>query len=78
MVFTLSVVISFRVPRKLKEELEMLGIDYVSEVKAFLERLVKIKRAERLKFEMDNLREGIKRVRGNLSVEFIREDRNGR
>ncbi|MEM0011160.1 MAG: antitoxin [Candidatus Bathyarchaeia archaeon] len=76
--FTLSVVISFRVPRKLKEELEMLGIDYVSEVKAFLERLVKIKRAERLKFEMDNLREGIKRVRGNLSVEFIREDRNGR
>ncbi|MEM3955764.1 MAG: antitoxin [Candidatus Bathyarchaeia archaeon] len=74
----MSVVISFRVPRKLKEELEMLGIDYVSEVKAFLERLVKIKRAERLKFEMDNLREGIKRVRGNLSVEFIREDRNGR
>jgi len=29
---------SFRVPKRLKEELDRLGIDYTSEVKAFLER----------------------------------------
>lgn len=78
MVFTLSVVISFRFPRRLKEELERLGIDYASEVKAFLEELVRIKRAERLRLEMDRLRESIKKVEGNLSADFIREDRDER
>ncbi|MEM2424841.1 MAG: antitoxin [Candidatus Bathyarchaeia archaeon] len=76
--FTLSVVISFRVPRRLKEELEKFGIDYASEVKAFLEKLVKAKRAETLKLEMDSLRESVKRIRGNLSAEFIRENRDER
>lgn len=78
MVFTLSVVISFRLPRRLKEDLERLGIDYASEVKAFLEELVRIKRAERLRLEMDRLRESIKKVEGNLSADFIREDRDER
>ncbi|MEM0253529.1 MAG: hypothetical protein QXK78_03105 [Candidatus Bathyarchaeia archaeon] len=48
MVFTLSVVMSFRVLKRLKEELDRLGIDYASEVKAFLERLARVKRAKRL------------------------------
>ncbi|MCX8170752.1 MAG: antitoxin [Candidatus Bathyarchaeota archaeon] len=74
----MSVVISLRVPRRLKEELERLGIDYASELRAFLEELVRIKRAERLRLEMDRLREGIRRIEGNLSAEFIREDRDGR
>ncbi|MEM2425047.1 MAG: CopG family transcriptional regulator, partial [Candidatus Bathyarchaeia archaeon] len=78
LVFTLSVVMSFRVPKRLKEELDRLGIDYTSEVKAFLERLVRVKRAERLRLEMDSLRESIRGVKGNLSAEFVREDRDER
>ncbi|MBS7635519.1 antitoxin [Candidatus Bathyarchaeota archaeon] len=74
----MSVVVSFRLPRRLKEELERLGIDYANEVKAFLEELVRIKRAERLRLEMDRLRESIKKVEGNLSADFIREDRDER
>ncbi|MEM2768205.1 MAG: antitoxin [Candidatus Bathyarchaeia archaeon] len=72
----LSVVMSFRVPKRLKEELDRLGIDYASEVKAFLERLVRVKRAERLRLEMDSLRGSIRGVKGNLSAEFVREDRD--
>lgn len=76
--FTLSVVVSFRIPKKLKEELEKFGVDYTIEVKAFLEELVRKKKAEKLKFEMDKLREGIGQIEGNLSVKFIREDRDKR
>ncbi|MDI9619991.1 MAG: antitoxin [Candidatus Nezhaarchaeota archaeon] len=76
--FTLSVVMSFRVPKRLKEELDRLGIDYASEVRAFLERLARVKRAERLRLDMDSLRESIREVKGNLSAEFVREDRDER
>ncbi|MCS7105511.1 MAG: 2-hydroxyacyl-CoA dehydratase family protein [Thermofilaceae archaeon] len=75
---TLSVVISLRVPRKLKEELEELGVDYVKEMKVFLEELAKRKKAEQVKLEMDKLRESIGKVEGNKAVEFIREDRDER
>lgn len=77
-VSTLSVVISLRVPRKLKEELEELGVDYVKEMKVFLEELAKRKKAEQVKLEMDKLRESIGKVEGNKAVEFIREDRDER
>lgn len=75
---TLSVVISLRVPRRLKEELEELGVDYVKEMKVFLEELAKRKKAEQVKLEMDKLRESIGKVEGNKAVEFIREDRDER
>ncbi|MEZ0345288.1 MAG: antitoxin, partial [Infirmifilum sp.] len=65
--------VSFRIPRRLKEELDRLGVDYTREVKAFLEELVRRRRAELLKLEMDRLRESIGRIRGNFSAEFIRE-----
>ena len=75
---TLSVVVSFSIPKRLKEELERLGVNYAKEVKAFLEELVRKKRAELLKLEMDRLRESIERVKGNFSAEFVREDRDER
>lgn len=47
-------------------------------LKPFLEDLVRVRKAKRIKLEMDKLRESIKRIEGNLSAEFIREDRNVR
>ncbi|MGB9709593.1 MAG: antitoxin [Infirmifilum sp.] len=72
----MSAVISFRVPRRLKEEIEKLGLDYASELRAYLEELVRRKKAEALRREMDSLREDIGRIEGNLAAEFIREERD--
>lgn len=72
-----STVIGVRVPRWVKEELERLGIDYSREVREYLIRRVREERARRLINEIDKLAERIGRLRGNLSSEFIREDREG-
>ena len=68
-------VIGVRVPRRLKRELEDLGINYSEEVRKFLEDLVRKKKAERILRELEDLERSIGRIRGNLSAEFIREDR---
>ena len=73
---TLSVVIGIRIPRKLKEELEELGINYTKEVREYLMRRVKEEKAKRLIKEIEEFRSKLKPIRGNLSVEFIREDRD--
>jgi len=75
-VLTLSVVIGVRVPRKLKEELEELGIDYTKEIKEYLTRRVREERAKRLVKEVKEFKSRLKPIRGNLSAEFIREDRD--
>jgi len=75
-VLTLSVVIGIRVPRKLKEELEKLGINYAKEVREYLMRRVREERAKRLAREIEEFRSRLRPVRGNLSAELIREDRD--
>ncbi len=74
----MSAVISLRVPKELKEELEKLKIDYINELRRYLKELVRKKRAEILKREMDKLRMGIPRITGNMAAELIREDRDVR
>jgi len=73
----MSSVIGVRVPEKLKEELEKLGINYSEEVRKFLEDLVRKKKAEKILKELEDLERSIGEIKGNLSVEFIREDREG-
>ncbi len=74
----MSAVIGVRVPRKLKEELEKLEINYSEEIRKFLEDLVRKKRTERIMRRLKELERSIGRVEGNLSVEFVREDREDR
>ena len=73
---TLSIVIGVRIPRKLKEELEELGVDYTKEIKEYLMRRVREERAKRLVKEVKEFKSRLKPIRGNLSAEFIREDRD--
>ncbi len=72
-----TTVISVRVPKWVKDELKRLGIKYVDEIREYLIKRVREERAKRLMKEMDELRNRIKRVKGNLAAEFIREDREG-
>ncbi|GAB6947173.1 MULTISPECIES: hypothetical protein [Vulcanisaeta] len=74
----MSVVLSVRIPRWLKEELDRLGIDYSREIREFLERRVREELAKRLEARYEELLRDSPLIRGNLAVEFIREDRNAR
>jgi len=73
-----SVVISVRVRKELKEELERLGIDYAEAVRRFLEELVT---RERRRLALEKAREVRERLRSKVgtlspSAELIREDRD--
>lgn len=72
----MSVVISVRIPKRLKEELERLGINYSKAVREFLEELVRREKARRLREEMERLKQSIGVLEGNLVAEFVREDRD--
>jgi len=74
----LSTVISVRVPRRLREELERLGIDYAEEIRRFLEQRIREEKTRRIRERLARLRDRIGRVEGNLAAEFIREDREQR
>jgi len=73
-----SAVISVRVPRKLKEELERLGINYSKAVREFLEELVRREKARRLRERMEEFKRRIGRIEGDLASGFVREDRDAR
>ncbi len=74
----MSVVIGVRIPKKLKEELERLGIDYANEVREFLEKRVREEKARRLLQKIEEFRKGIQIIERNLAAELIREDRESR
>ncbi len=74
----MSAVISVRVPRKLKEELERLGINYSKAVREFLEELVRREKARRLRERMEEFKRRIGRIEGDLASDFVWEDRDAR
>ena len=71
-----TVIITIRVPRRVKEELEKLGIDYTREIEDYLLRRIREERARRVAEEMDRSSREIGRVDGNLAAEYTREDRD--
>jgi len=74
----MSAVIGVRVPKRLKEELERLGIDYASEIRAYLERRVREEKVRRALERIRSIRARIGRVEEDLAASFVREDRDAR
>ena len=72
----MSVVIGVRIPKRLKEEIEKLGINYSEEIRQYLEKRVCEERAKRIIARIEALRKKIKPIEENLSAELIREDRD--
>ncbi|MCY0859919.1 MAG: antitoxin [Sulfolobaceae archaeon] len=74
----MSEVISIRISRKLKQELEELNIDYPELVRKYLEEVVRKEKVKRLLAEADKIRDELKEKYGNFkpSYELIREDRD--
>jgi hypothetical protein len=73
----MSDVIAIRVPKKLKDELQELNLDYAEEVRACLERMVKRKKLKQLMQEVDGFRNDLSKKTGMTasSAEIIRDDR---
>ncbi|MCY0891178.1 MAG: antitoxin [Pyrobaculum arsenaticum] len=72
----MSVVIGVRIPKKLKEELEQLGIDYARKIREYLQRRVKEEKAKKLAEALDKLIE--QAIEKDYSTTWIREERESR
>lgn len=74
----MSEVIGVRVPKKLKEELQELNLNYADEVRACLEKMVKKQKIKQALEEANKFREELQKKTGLTpsSAEFIREDRD--
>ena len=76
--FFMSDVIAIRVPKKLKDDLQELSLDYADEVRECLEKKVKIEKLKRALKEIDAFRKELDKKTGITlpSAEIIREDRD--
>ncbi|MEM2046503.1 MAG: hypothetical protein QW566_05870 [Candidatus Jordarchaeales archaeon] len=64
---------SVRIPKKLKEDMKKLPVNWQEEVRSFIEGRVRAEKARLLVEEAKLLRDGTKKV---SSAELIREDRS--
>jgi len=71
----MSVVISVRVKKEIKELLESEGVNIAEEVKRFLEELAYKVRIRKYVEKWDRMLEGVKPSPKGFSVSFVREDR---
>ena len=73
----MSDVIAIRVPKKLKDELQELNIEYAEEVRVYLERMVKRKKLKQMMKEVDKFRNELGKRTGMTtpSTDIIRLNR---
>ena len=76
--FFMSDVIAIRVPKKLKDELKELNMDYADDIRECLERKVKAEKLKRTIKEIDAFRNELGQKTGitESSADIIREDRD--
>jgi hypothetical protein len=74
----MSDVIAVRVPKRLKEELQELNMDYADDVRECLERKVKTEKLKLVMKEIDTFRIELSKKTGTTasSADIIREDRD--
>ncbi len=74
----MSDVIAVRVPKKLKEELQELNMNYANDVRECLERKVKAEKLKRMMRDIDSFRNQLGKKTGVTasSADIIREDRD--
>jgi hypothetical protein len=74
----MSEVIAVRIPKKLKNELQELNVDYAEGVRACLEKLVKVQKAKKALEEASEFRKNLGKKTGVTAsgADIIREDRD--
>lgn len=76
----MSVVISVRIPRRLKEEMDRLSdiVDWSEEIRRFLESRVKELRRVKALMEIHRIIEQLPEVPRGTAARYVREDRDSR
>jgi hypothetical protein len=74
----MSDVIAIRVPKKLKDELQELNVNYAEDVREYLERRVKVEKLKQVTKEINAFRNQLGKKTGitKSSADIIREDRD--
>ena len=74
----MSAVIAVRVPKKLKDEIRELEVDYTADVRECLEKKVKAKKLKKMMKEIDAFRSALGKKTGisKSAVDLFQEDRN--
>ena len=74
----MSVVISVRIPRRLKEQMDMLRdyVDWSEEIRRFLEKRVEEARRMKVLEEVRRVVESLPEVPRGTITSYVREDRN--
>lgn len=76
--YTLSVVISVRVPKKLKEEAEKLGVEISELFRKALEEEVRRRKLELFKKKLIETRDVLDKIDIKRFVRHVREDREAK
>ncbi len=74
----MSDVIAIRVPKKLKQEIQELNLEYADDVRECLERKVKVEKLKQIMKEVDAFRNELGKKTGITasSAGIVREDRD--
>jgi arsenate reductase-like glutaredoxin family protein len=74
----MSDVIAIRVPKKLKDELRELNVNYSEDIREYLEKRVKSEKLKQVIKETDAFRSELRKKTGitQSSADIIREDRD--
>ena len=80
MVYVLSTVISVRIPKQLKEEMDKLKdmVNWSEEIRRFLERKVREYKKKLILKEVDTLLNSLPPASPGESARLVREDRDSR
>jgi len=75
----MSDVIAVRVPKKLKDDLQELNVEYAEDVRAYLEKMVKKEKLKKKLEEVEKFRDELGKKTGltESSADIIRGDREG-
>jgi len=74
----MSTVYSFRIPRRLKEEMDKLSdvVDWRKEIVAFIEERVKMYKRQKALREVVEILKGLPETPKGTAVRLVREDRD--
>jgi hypothetical protein len=75
---TMSTVYSFRIPRRLKEEMDKLRdvVNWRKEIVAFIEERVKVYKRQRALREVVEILKGLPETPSGIAARLVREDRD--
>jgi hypothetical protein len=74
----MSTVYSFRIPRRLKEEMDKLRdvVDWRKEIVAFIEERVKVYKRQKALREVVEILKGLPETPSSIAARLVREDRD--